>query len=143
MINKTLMKLFNNHEKIAEKLNIDLTCRPSELSAETYYKLTNSNKFGIELGEAFHNVQSMRLINFAVPSNNYNILVDGNIVGEVTSGTQSPTLNKGIGIGYIHIDHSSPGTEVSIDIRSMEKSAVIVSPPFYKYGTVNNAIEGK
>ena len=36
----------------------------------------------------------------AVPRNNYNILVDGNIVGEVTSGTQSPTLNKGIGIGY-------------------------------------------
>ena len=40
MINKTFVKLFNNHEKIAEKLNIDLTCRPSELSPETYYKLT-------------------------------------------------------------------------------------------------------
>ena len=36
-----------------------------------YQKWPNSNKFGIELGEAFHNVQSMRLINFAVPSNNY------------------------------------------------------------------------
>ena len=86
---------------------------------------------------------AFEMLERAVPRNNYNILVDGNIVGEVTSGTQSPTLNKGIGIGYIHIDHSSPGTEVSIDIRSMEKSAVIVSPPFYKYGTVNNAIEGK
>jgi len=36
-----------------------------------YQKWPNSNRFGIELGEAFHNVQSMRLINFAVPSNNY------------------------------------------------------------------------
>ena len=36
-----------------------------------YQKWPNSNNFGIDLGEAFHNVQSMRLINFAVPSNNY------------------------------------------------------------------------
>ena len=36
-----------------------------------YQKWPNSNHFGIDLGEAFHNVQSMRLINFAVPSNNY------------------------------------------------------------------------
>ena len=36
-----------------------------------YQQWPNSNHFGIDLGEAFHNVQSMRLINFAVPSNNY------------------------------------------------------------------------
>ena len=36
-----------------------------------YQKWPNSNHFGIDLGEAFHNVQSMRLINFVVPSNNY------------------------------------------------------------------------
>ena len=36
-----------------------------------YQKWPNSNNFGIDLGEAFHNIQSMRLINFAVPSNNY------------------------------------------------------------------------
>jgi len=36
-----------------------------------YQKWPNSNNFGVDLGEAFHNIQSMRLINFAVPSNNY------------------------------------------------------------------------
>ena len=83
---------------------------------------------------------SFEMLERAVPRNNYDIIIDGNIVGKVTSGTQSPTLNKGIGIGYIQVDHSTPGTEISIDIRSREKLAVIVTPPFYKYGTVNNSI---
>jgi len=83
---------------------------------------------------------SFEMLERAVPRNNYDIIIDGNIVGKVTSGTQSPTLDKGIGIGYIQFDHSAPGTEISIDIRSREKLAVIVPPPFYKYGTVNNSI---
>ena len=83
---------------------------------------------------------SFEMLERAVPRNNYDIIIDGNIVGKVTSGTQSPTLDKGIGIGYIQFDHSAPGTEISIDIRSKEKLAVIVPPPFYKYGTVNNSI---
>ena len=83
---------------------------------------------------------SFEMLERAVPRNNYDIIIDGNIVGKVTSGTQSPTLDKGIGIGYIQVDHSAPGTEISIDIRSWEKLAVIVPPPFYKYGTVNNSI---
>ena len=83
---------------------------------------------------------SFEMLERAVPRNNYDIIIDGNIVGKVTSGTQSPTLDKGIGIGYIQVDHSASGTEISIDIRSREKLAVIVPPPFYKYGTVNNSI---
>ena len=83
---------------------------------------------------------SFEMLERAVPRHNYDIIVDGNIVGKVTSGTQSPTLDKGIGIGYIEVDHSAPGTEISIDIRSRDKLAVIVNPPFYKYGTVNNSI---
>lgn len=83
---------------------------------------------------------SFEMLERAVPRNNYDIIVNGNIVGKVTSGTQSPTLDKGIGIGYIQVDHSAPGTEISIDIRSRDKLAVIVNPPFYKYGTVNNSI---
>ena len=83
---------------------------------------------------------SFEMLERAVPRNNYDIIIDGNIVGKVTSGTQSPTLDKGIGIGYIQVDHSAPGTEISIDIRSREKLAVIVPPPFYKYGTVTNSI---
>ena len=83
---------------------------------------------------------SFEMLERAVPRHNYDIIVNGNIVGKVTSGTQSPTLDKGIGIGYIEVDHSAPGTEISIDIRSRNKLAVIVPPPFYKYGTVTNSI---
>ena len=83
---------------------------------------------------------SFEMLERAVPRHNYDIIVDGKIAGKVTSGTQSPTLDKGIGIGYIQTDHSAPGTKISIDIRSREKLAVVVSPPFYKNGTVNNNI---
>ena len=80
---------------------------------------------------------SFEMLDRAVPRHNYNIIVDGNVVGKVTSGTQSPSLNKGIGIGYIQIEHSSPGTEIYIEIRSTLKPGVIINPPFYKKGTVN------
>ena len=81
---------------------------------------------------------SFEMLERAVPRHDYDIIVNGQIAGKVTSGTQSPTLEKGIGIGYIQANHSAPGTKISIDIRSREKLAVVVSPPFYKNGTVNN-----
>ena len=81
---------------------------------------------------------SFEMLERAVPRHDYDIIVDEEIVGKVTSGTQSPTLGKGIGIGYIQANYSAPGTKISIDIRSREKLAVIVTPPFYKNGTVNN-----
>ena len=83
---------------------------------------------------------SFEMLERAVPRHDYDIIVNGQIAGKVTSGTQSPTLDKGIGIGYIQADHSAPGTKISIDIRSIHKLGIIVNPPFYKYGTVNNSI---
>ena len=83
---------------------------------------------------------SFEMLERAVPRHNYDIIIDGNIVGKVTSGTQSPSLDKGIGIGYIDARYSAAGTKIFIDIRSREKLAVIVTPPFYKNGTVNNNI---
>ena len=41
MINKAFKKIFNNPIEIANKLNIDLTARPSQISEEEYYKITN------------------------------------------------------------------------------------------------------
>jgi aminomethyltransferase len=55
----------------------------------------------------------------------------------VTSGTQSPSLNKGIGLGYVEIEYANPGTKIDIDIRGRKKSAIIMKPPLYKQGTVN------
>ena len=63
------------------------------------------------------------------------ILKNDNEIGSVTSGTMSPSLEKGIGLGYVAIPHHTPGTEIMIDIRGRKKAAVIVKPPFYKSGT--------
>lgn len=53
-------------------------------------------------------------------------------VGEVTSGTQSPSLNTGIGLGYVPADLAKPGTPIEIEIRGRRSPAVIVAKPIFK-----------
>ena len=68
-----------------------------------------------------------------IPRQGYDIVdTDGNIIGNVTSGTMSPSLNKGIGMGYVPAELSKPGTEVLIQIRKNAVAATIVKLPFYK-----------
>jgi aminomethyltransferase len=55
--------------------------------------------------------------------------------GEVTSGSHSPMLDKGIGMGYITADHAEPGTTLTIDIRGRERRAEVVKKPIYKKET--------
>ncbi|HEX7580375.1 MAG TPA: glycine cleavage system aminomethyltransferase GcvT [Thermoanaerobaculia bacterium] len=52
--------------------------------------------------------------------------------GIVTSGTQTPTVGKPIGLAYVPVAASAIGTEIEIDIRGRGVSAVVVSTPFYK-----------
>ena len=54
----------------------------------------------------------------------------GNIIGRVTSGTQSPTLNKAVGLGYVDIKNSSIDNEIFISIRNMLIRAKVVKIPF-------------
>src|SRR5690554_6782362 len=68
-----------------------------------------------------------------IPRHDYPITdVDGNVIGRVTSGTMAPSLNKGIGMGYVTIENSAPGTEIFIQIRNKPVAATIVKTPFYK-----------
>jgi aminomethyltransferase len=53
-------------------------------------------------------------------------------IGEVVSGTQSPTLSIGIGLGYVPVDFAKPGTHIEIEIRGKRSPAVVVPKPFYK-----------
>ncbi len=55
---------------------------------------------------------------------------DGNEIGVVTSGTQSPSLNKAIGLGYVKTEFSTPGSEIFIDIRNQAIRALVVKTPF-------------
>ncbi len=67
-----------------------------------------------------------------VPRHGYNLIYDGDTVGEVTSGGFSPTLQKGIGMGYVAIEAAKTGTIISIEIRGKEVPAEIIKPPFVK-----------
>ena len=52
--------------------------------------------------------------------------------GEVTSGTHSPMLDRGIGLAYLPVDRAVPGTEISIDVRGRRRRARVVKRPIYK-----------
>lgn len=56
----------------------------------------------------------------------------GITIGEVTSGTMSPSIKKPIGMGYVAINHSKPGSHIYIDIRGRLYEAEVVRIPFYK-----------
>lgn len=57
---------------------------------------------------------------------------EGNVIGEVTSGTMAPTLKKAIGMGYVATDHAKFGNEIFIKVRNKMLKAQIVKIPFYK-----------
>ena len=68
-----------------------------------------------------------------VPRKSYEILdEDENVIGEVTSGTLSPSLQEPIGLGYVKTSHSSPGSELYIRARNKLLKARVVKLPFYK-----------
>ncbi len=68
----------------------------------------------------------------AFPRQGYAIRSNGGMIGSVTSGTFSPVLNKGIGMGYVETGHAKPGTPVSVVIRDRGYGATIVPLPFVK-----------
>ncbi len=73
------------------------------------------------------------MIDRGIPRHDYEIVdADGNVIGKVTSGTQSPSLQKAIGMGYVKNEFAKEGTEIFINIRDNKIKAKIVKPPFYK-----------
>ena len=72
----------------------------------------------------------------APPRPHYPIWVNGSPVGEVVSGTQSPSLNLGIGMGYVPPEVAKPGTDINIEIRGKRFAAVTVPKPIYKKAVI-------
>ena len=68
-----------------------------------------------------------------IPRHDYAIVdVEGKQIGVVTSGTMSPSLSKGIGMGYVPKEISKPGTKIFIQVRKKQIPATIIKLPFYK-----------
>ncbi|TFF33307.1 glycine cleavage system aminomethyltransferase GcvT [Mucilaginibacter psychrotolerans] len=81
---------------------------------------------------------SQKLVGFemvdrGIPRHDYAIVdAEGNNIGRVTSGTQSPSLQKAIGLGYVKNEFAKEGSEIYISIRDNKIKAKVVKPPFYK-----------
>ena len=71
------------------------------------------------------------MIERGIPRHDYPILdADGNEIGIVTSGTMSPSLSKGIGMGYVPTELSKPDSEIMVQIRNKQVKAKVVKMPF-------------
>ncbi|WP_321371455.1 glycine cleavage system aminomethyltransferase GcvT [uncultured Draconibacterium sp.] len=118
--------------------DIDDTTSPLEAGLGWITKFNNGRKF---IDREFLTMQktegvTRRLRGFiltarGIPRHGYELVnSDGETIGEVTSGTMSPVLNKGIGMGYVAKEYSAFGTEIFVKIRNKVIPAEIVRLPF-------------
>ena len=78
-------------------------------------------------------LKAFKLDSRGIPRQGYKILNEaGESIGVVTSGTMSPSLKEGIGLGYIQRGYSKLGNKIFIEIRGKAVTATIVRLPFYK-----------
>ncbi len=118
--------------------DIDQTTNPLEAGLGWITKLNKADFAG---KEALQKVKSeglkRKLIALkseekAFPRHGYEIRTDGKKIGEITSGTVSPIIEKPIALGYIDLPYSSEGTTVNISVRGKEVQAKVVRLPFVK-----------
>lgn len=71
------------------------------------------------------------MVDRGIPRHDYEIVdAEGNNIGKVTSGTQSPILKEGIGLGYVQKAFSKVGSEIYIQVRNKRLKAEVVKLPF-------------
>lgn len=71
------------------------------------------------------------MVDKGIPRHDYRIKdAEGNLIGRVTSGTQSPSLQKAIGLGYVLTEHSSLDSEIFVEVRDKLLKAKVVKIPF-------------
>ena len=76
---------------------------------------------------------AFEMVDRGIPRHDYQILDnEGNVIGKVTSGTMSPSMKLGIGLGYVTVEHSKLESEIYIQIRDKGVKAKVVKLPFYK-----------
>ena len=74
----------------------------------------------------------IKMLERGIPRRGYGIYKNGEKIGEITSGTFSPFLEKGIGMGYVKIEYDNEGEKVTVDIRGKQLKAEIIKLPFYQ-----------
>ena len=118
--------------------DIDETTSPIEAGLGWITKFTKPFTNHAKLKEQKEKGVSRKLVGFemidrGIPRHDYELCdAQGNNIGKVTSGTQSPSLNKGIGMGYVQTSFSKPDTEIYVKIRDKQLKAKVVRIPFLK-----------
>ena len=74
----------------------------------------------------------IEMIDRGIPRHGYPVYKGEELIGEVTTGTQSPTLKKNIGLVLIKKEYAEPGTDLEVEIRGKRLKAMIAATPFYK-----------
>jgi aminomethyltransferase len=97
-------------------------------------EFTNSSSLKAQKDNgAANKLVGFEMVERGIPRHDYEITdADGNTIGRVTSGTQSPSLQKAIGLGYISKEYAEEGSEIFIKIRDNKVKAKVVKPPFYR-----------
>jgi aminomethyltransferase len=120
---------------------LDENTTPLEAGLDRFVALEKGDFIGrsVLAGQRAHGTKK-KLVAFkmtgksAPPRPHYPIRAGGAIIGEVTSGTQSPSLGTGIGMGYVPPESARTGTRIEIEIRGKPAPAIVVKKPIYKTG---------
>ena len=118
--------------------DINDTTSPIEAGLGWITKFTKDFVNSENLKKEKENGPQRKLIGFelderGIPRHDYEIVDEsGAKIGVVTSGTMSPSLSKGIGLGYVPVEFSKPGSKIFIQVRKNAIPATVVKLPFYK-----------
>ena len=118
--------------------DINDTTSPIEAGLGWITKFTKNFTNSENLKKEKENGPQRKLIGFelderGIPRHDYDIVDESGVkIGVVTSGTMSPSLGKGIGLGYVPVEFSKPGSKIFIQVRKNAIPATVVKLPFYK-----------
>ncbi|MFS1512943.1 glycine cleavage system aminomethyltransferase GcvT [Chengkuizengella sp. SCS-71B] len=119
-----------------QELSKDIT--PLEASLGFFVKLDKGEFIGSKaLTEQKQQGVSRKLVGIemidrGIPRHGYSVFVDDKNIGNVTTGTQSPTLKRNLGLAILDIDYTKLDTEVWVEIRGKKLKAKVIKAPFYK-----------
>jgi len=74
----------------------------------------------------------IEMLERGIPRTGYRVVANGEVIGKVTSGTQSPTLKKNVGLAIVDHRYTTIGTDVTVEVRGKCLKAKVVKTPFYK-----------
>ncbi|KAI7262143.1 hypothetical protein KC345_g9528 [Hortaea werneckii] len=119
-----------------QELSADIT--PLEAGVQFFVKLDKADFIGrdalLKQKEAGlpRRLVGLEMIDRGIPRSHYPVYADGVKIGEVTTGTQSPTLKRNLGLALIDAAYTEIGTEVYVEIRGKQLKAAVIKAPFYK-----------